>query len=165
MTQTLKCCVASWDVSILLIITWILHVYSFVIKICCCIGFAWQSVFLLRLSCCCSFLLMSRSVSQLSNSSEQRVGGIMALALVTVCSPPSSSDSECCCLTTSPNYLNKLFLFTVTFQASCCSTCWQKSSSALVMLIWLFFSNYRTLQRPWHNDRSSQMNDRSLKWV
>lgn len=33
--------------------------------------------FCLRRSCCCSFHLPSWSVSQLSNSSEQRVGGIM----------------------------------------------------------------------------------------
>lgn len=34
----------SWNVAVLLITTWILQVYPFVIKICCCIGFAWQSV-------------------------------------------------------------------------------------------------------------------------
>lgn len=145
--------------SVLLIITWIFEVYPLVIKISCCVGFAWQSVFCLRLLCCCSFLLTSWSVSQLSNSSEQYVGGIMALALVTVCSLQSSSDSECCCLTTSPNYLNTLFLFTVTFQASCCSTRWRKSSSSLVALAWHFLSNCRALQTHTH---SSQVNGRGL---
>lgn len=74
-----KCCVASWNVAVVLITTWILQVYPFVIKICCCIGFAWQSVCSLRLLCFCSFLLTSWSVSQLSNSLEQHVGGIMGL--------------------------------------------------------------------------------------
>lgn len=33
-------CAASWNVAVLLITTWILQVYPFVIKLCCCIGFA-----------------------------------------------------------------------------------------------------------------------------